>query len=75
MILLNVSAIHHSSTTVLVGLHTSMNRRSRRRVAAMPLLLDYFFIFNVDCGLLLPIYNVKFLATWNVHCSMGITGI
>ena len=75
MILLNVSAIDHSRTTVLVGLHTSLYRGWRRRVAAMPLLLDYFFIYNVSYGLPLPIHNVRLLATLTVHCSVGITEI
>ena len=38
----------------------------------MSILLDYSFTFNLSCGLLLPIYNVKLLAILAVNYLVGI---
>ena len=53
---------------VLVGFHISLHQGWRRQVTAMPLLLDYSFIFNVSCGLLLAIHIASLLATLTVRC-------
>lgn len=68
MIILNVSAMNYSRIMVLVGFHILLHQGWRRQVTAMPLLLDYSFIFNVSCGLHLAIHNASLLATLTVRC-------
>ena len=38
----------------------------------MSILLDFSFTFNLSCGLLLSIHNVKLSAILAVNCSVGI---